>query len=147
MIGVLKNEALGLIAIQAVLSELGSLSIAKSYLIIPLALDKNIASYLKRKSTNILSTQELITSKSEYFIGFDNKFTDSSVTTTNAIAMGLELHAFSMSGKMLRKIEPPHRSQDDISPQIDDLMRTSKKVAAILSDPAESVFSLLRIEL
>ena len=68
MITVLNNEAIGLVAIQSVLANSSRMNIANSYLILPLMFDKSIRAYLKRKTTKLISLQEVVTAKSDYFL-------------------------------------------------------------------------------
>ncbi|OBU44233.1 hypothetical protein AYY26_17795 [Photobacterium phosphoreum] len=144
---VLNNEVLGLIAIQSVLTSRHSLVIANVYLIAPLLFDKKIRCYLKRKTTKILSVQELVTTKNYYFIGFNDKFTDSLVVTTNAIAMGIELNIFKMEGGYLVEVDPLPSIQKSIGRKVEDIVCASKNVAVMLSESPESLYSLLRLEI
>lgn len=147
MIRILNNEALGLIAIQTVLALVPSLNVANSYLIIPLLFDKKIRGYLKRKTTNVLSVQEMVTTKSEYFIGFNDKFTDSLVVTTNAIAMGIELNLIQINGSEMVEVEPFSLNQQSIGRKVEDIVCASENVAVMLSESPESLYSLLRLEI
>lgn len=146
MIGILNNEALGLIAIQSVLTSIPRLNIANSFLIAPLIFDKKIRGYLKRKTTKVLSVQEIVTTKSEYFIGFNDKFTDSLVVTTNAIAMGIELNLIYINGSNLAVVAPFFLNKGSIGRKVNDIMCASENVAVMLSEPPESLYSLLRLE-
>jgi hypothetical protein len=147
MIRLLNNEALGLIAIQSVLASVSSLNVANTYLIAPLLFDLKIRRHLKRKTTYVLSVQELVTAKSDYFIGFNDKFTDSLIVTTNAIAMGIELNLFQLSGNMLTEVEPFSLNKKNLGHKMEDILCASENVAVMLSEPPESLYSLLRIEI
>lgn len=146
MIGILNNEALGLIAINSVLNKKSRLDIAHSYIIIPLLFDKKIRNYLKRKNTAVLSAQEIVTAKSDYFIGFNDKFFDTLIVTTNAIAMGIELEILKLDNGYL--IENKNNILDgvDFGNKIEDMRLASENVSVMLSDSPESLYSLLRIE-
>jgi len=144
---ILNNEALSLIAIQSVLSSLHRLNVANTYLIAPLLFDKKIRGYLKRRTTAVLSVQELVTVKSELFIGFNDKFFDSLVITTNAIAMGVELNLFKLDGNHLIEVEPFSINQEKIGSKGKDILCASPNVAVLLSEPSDSVYSLLRLEI
>jgi hypothetical protein len=88
-----------------------------------------------------------VTSKSEYFIGFDDKLTDTLIVTTNAIAMGLELGLFALKGSYLIEIEQHPITSGGINKKVSDIIMASENVSKILSEPPESNYSLLRIEL
>ncbi|WHI46954.1 three component ABC system middle component [Microbulbifer sp. VAAF005] len=146
MIGAINNEALGLVAIHIVLSLKQRLNIANSYLIAPLIFDKKIRGYLKRKNTNVLSAQEFITVKSEFFVGFCDKYTDSLVATTNAIAMGVELKLFDIKGGELIILEPFSFGQERLGRKIDEVRSASGNIVVMLSEEPESLYSLLRVK-
>lgn len=146
MIGILNNEALGLMAIQSVLAITPRLNVANSYLIAPLMFDKKIRGYLKRKTTKILSVQEIVTANNEYFIGFNEKFIDSLIVSTNAIAMGLELDLFNLDDGDLIRVVPNSFDIGGVSSKVDDIIRASENVAKMLSESPVSLYALLRIE-
>jgi hypothetical protein len=144
---VLNNEAIGLLAIQSVLSYLGSLSVANSYLIIPLAFDKKIRNYLKRKRTSVLSAQELVTSKSDYFIGFNEKFTDYLIITSNAISMGIELGLFSIENGDLISTNDTISSDAYLGKKFGDIALASENLSKFLTSEPEELYSLLRLKI
>ncbi|WP_028469310.1 three component ABC system middle component [Neptunomonas japonica] len=146
MIGILNNEALGLIAIQSVLAVKPRLNIANSYIIAPLLFDKKIRGYLKRKTTNVLSAQEIVTARNDYFIGFNEKFIDSLIVSTNAIAMGLELKLFDLEGRYLIEVVPPSIEKGEAGRKVNDILLASENVSKMLSEPPVSLYALLRIE-
>jgi hypothetical protein len=146
MIGILNNEALGLVAIQSVLAKTPRLNIANAYLVAPLLFDKKIRGYLKRKTTNVLSVQEIVTANSDYFVGFNEKFTDSLVVSTNSIAMGLELNLFNLENGDLVDLISASYDKGSLGRKVDDILGASKNVSIMLSEPSESLYALLRIE-
>jgi hypothetical protein len=146
MIGMLNNEGLGLVAIQSVLAITPRLNIANAYLVAPLLFDKKIRGYLKRKTTNVLSVQEIVTANSEYFVGFNEKFTDSLVVSTNSIAMGLELNLFNLENGDLVDLISASFDKGSLGRKVDDILGASKNVSLMLSEPSESLYALLRIE-
>ena len=146
MIGILNNEALGLVAIQSVLSKTPRLNIANAYLVAPLLFDKKIRGYLKRKTTNVLSVQEIVTANSDYFVGFNEKFTDSLVVSTNAIAMGIELNLFNLESGDLIDLISASFDKGSLGRKVDDILGASKNVSIMLSEPPASLYALLRVE-
>jgi len=146
MIGILNNEALGLVAIHSVLAITPRLNVANAYLVAPLLFDKKIRGYLKRKTTTVLSVQEIVTANSEYFVGFNEKFTDSLVVSTNAVAMGIELNLFNLErGELINLISDPFE-KGRLGRKVDDIFAASKNVSMMLSEPPASLYALLRIE-
>jgi hypothetical protein len=146
MIGILNNEALGLVAIQSVLAITPRLNVANAYLVAPLLFDKKIRGYLKRKTTNVLSVQEIVTANSDYFVGFNEKFTDSLVVSTNAIAMGIELNLFNLEGGELIDLISASFDKGGLGRKVDDILGASKNASMMLSEPPATLYALLRIE-
>lgn len=146
MIGILNNEALSLLAIQSVLGKSLRLNIANAYLVTPLVFDKKIRGYLKRKTTNILSVQELVTANNDYFVGFNEKYTDSLVVSTNAITMGLELNLFTLESGDLIDLASASFDKKGLGSKFGDILDASKNVSIMLSEPPASLYALLRVE-
>jgi hypothetical protein len=146
MIGTYNNEAISLLAIQSVLSCNSNLSISNVYLISPLLFDKKIRSYLKNQKTKVLSFQETAISKSDLFMGFNDKYKDSLVCTTNAIVMGIELGVFHLQGDKLIE-STPFTYPDELGNRIIDIFSASKNVSKLLLEPTEIVYGLLRLEI
>jgi len=147
MIAIFNNEAIGLMAIQSVLSKNNRLNIANAFLLLPLLFDKKIRGYLKRKTTTILSMQEITTTKNEYFVGFNEKFIDALVVTTNAIAMGTELNILGLDGNYLILVEPSKIDYQSLGKKMEEIIGAAENVSLLLAEPPESLYALLRIEL
>lgn len=147
MIGIFNNEAMGLIAIQSVLSKKYRLNIANVFLVLPMLFDKKIRGYLKRKTTTILSMQEIVTTKNEYFIGFNEKFIDTLVVTTNSIAMGLELNLFSLDKNELILEKSLTMDNESLGKKMEDILCASENASLLLTGSPEVLYALLRIEL
>jgi len=147
MIGIINNEVIGLIAIHSVLESTPRINIASSFLIAPLLFDKKTRNYLKRKNIKVLSAQELVIARSDYFVGFNDKFTDSLVTTTNAIAMGIELGVFRLDDNYLTKLGSLPFTKGSLGRKIDDIVSASANISVMLSEPPETLYSLLRLKI
>lgn len=147
MIGIFNNEAIGLIAIQSVLSKIDRLNIANAFLLLPLLFDKKIRGYLKRKSTTILSMQEIVTTKNEYFVGFNDKFIDTLVVTTNSVAMGIELNIFKLDGNDLILVKSPEIDDELLGKKVEDILCALENASLLLTESPEVLYALLRIEL
>jgi len=147
MIGIFNNEAIGLIAIQSALSKIDRLSIANAFLLLPLLFDKKIRGYLKRKGTTILSMQEIVTTKNEYFVGFNEKFIDTLVVTTNSVAMGIELNIFKLDGNDLILVKSPEIDDELLGKKVADILCALENASLLVTESPEVLYALLRIEL
>lgn len=147
MIGIINNEAIGLIALSSVLFKMKKINIVNSYLALPLLFDKKIRLYLKRKNTKILSLQELVVSHSSLFSGFNEKYVDSLIVTTNSILLGIELNLFEMHDNELVMINDDLVDVTSIGSRALDIISASENVAKILSEEPQHVYSQLRIKI
>jgi len=142
-----KNEALCFLCIQNFISVYGSIDLEKVYLVPPLLFDKKIRNYFKHKSTRIISVQDTVTSKSDLFIGFNEKYKDLLITTTNAVLMGTELETFELDrGRLICK-EPVSESANLISKIYSDIALATPKATCFINEPSATLYSLLRIEI
>lgn len=109
--------------------------------------DKTIRGYLKRKTTKIISLQEVVTAKSDYFIGFNDKYFDSLLVTTNSIAMGLELELLKINSRYLELTVPPKYVAGSMGKKVDEILLASENVSVMLSEQPDAIYTLLRVEI
>ena len=141
------NEAIGVLALQSIVTEAETLQLSNCLIALPLLLDKKIRGYLKRKSTKILSAQQIITDKNEYFVGFNDKFKDYLLTTSNAIVMGVEMGLFSIEENCLVSRKPYQVEPKRVSKTLDEINQASRNAASLLKEEPKELYSLLRIKL
>jgi len=142
-----KNEALCLLSIHNFISEFGALDLEKVYVVSPLLFDKKIRNYLKRKTTKVVSAQDFVTSRPDFFIGFNEKYKDLLITTTNAVLMGTELGIFELDGKFLKSTVPILESPSSVSKIFSEVALATPNVIRFIGEPSAKLFSLLRIEI
>lgn len=142
-----KNEAICFLCIHNFVSTSRSVDLEKVYLIPPLLFDKKVRNYFKRKTTKIISVQDTVTSKPEIFIGFNEKYRDLLITTTNAVLMGLELGLFELDGGSLISKAPVCESTNTISKLYTDIALATPNVACFIKEPSTTLYSLLRIKI
>lgn len=143
----LNNEALGVISIQFALSKKQRMNIANVYLIAPLLFDKKICGYLKNKKVTVVSAQDIITSRNDLFIGFNDKFTDSLVVSTNSILMGIELGIFELQNNEIKLSESEATNNKVLGKKLAGMLQAVENLSIMLSEPPASIYSLLRIKI
>lgn len=141
------NEALGVLALHSVLSNSDRLFLANVYFALPLLFDLKIRNYLKRKTTKIISAQQLISSKDEIFVGFNDKYNDCLLTTTNSILMGVESGVFTLKEGYLSAIKSFDENPKQSIKKINDIVSASVNTSRLLEEPPKVLSSLLRIKL
>ncbi|TOP55493.1 hypothetical protein, partial [Vibrio parahaemolyticus] len=87
------------------------------------------------------------TSKSDYFIGFNEKFTDYLIITTNAISMGIELGLFSIEDGVLTSTNDTISSDNYLGKKLDDIALASENLSTFLNSEPEELYSLLRLKI
>nr|WP_136251802.1 three component ABC system middle component [Ningiella ruwaisensis] len=147
MINLFKNEALCILCIQNFVSTYGSVDLEKVFLIPPLLFDKKVRNYFKRKDTKIISVQDTVTSKSEIFVGFNEKYRDLLITTTNAVLMGIEVGLFELDEGHLTCRDPVLDSASSINKTYSDIALASANAARFIEEPSATLYSLLRIKI
>lgn len=147
MNNLINNEALALLSLHSIISQGQETSIENLYLAIPLVFDKKVRSYLKKRNTRIISAQHLVTTKSELFVGFNEKFKDTLITTTNALTMGLEMGVFKITNQNIFIQHPFETPPSSAGKKLDEIIKSSAKIASILREHPSKLYSLLRIEL
>lgn len=148
MIRLLNNEAIGLITIQSFLKQKGTLNILNCYLILPMLFDKKIRSYLKNRSVNVVSFQQLFVDKTELFIGFSDKYKDALSVSTNSILMGLEIGLFRLDGNDLSLVNEDVSFDDLVTiKKMKEIFSATENLSIALSDDPELIYALARIEI
>ena len=141
------NEAIGVLALHSLVNKAEKLSLANCFIALPLLFDKKIRNYLKRKTTNILSAQQLITDKYGIFVGFSEKFNDCLLTTTNSIVMGKEMGLFSLEGNFLVSSRLYNLESTVRAKKLNEVEDASTNAIQLLTESPEELYSLLRIKL
>jgi hypothetical protein len=147
MNNVFKNEALCLLSIHNFISEFGPLDLEKVYLVSPLLFDKKVRNYFKRRTTKIISAQDLVTSRPDFFIGFNEKYKDLLITTTNSVLMAIELGILKLDGGLLKSTAPVSESPSSISKMFSEIALATPNTIRFIKEPSTTLFSLLRIEI
>lgn len=147
MNNIFKNEALCLLSIHNFISEFGPLDLEKVYLVSPLLFDKKVRNYFKRRTTKIISVQDLVTSRPDFFIGFNEKYKDLLITTTNSVLMAIELGILKLDGGLLKSTAPVSESPSSISKMFSEIALATPNTIQFMKEPSTTLFSLLRIEI
>lgn len=143
----LNNEALGLLVLQSFINRVGSVDLSRIFLVLPIVFDRKICMYLKNKNTKILSSKELVVAKSELFYGFNEKFYDSLVVTTNSLIMGLELGVLKMEKGVVSCNSCMVVDKGELGLSLNNMMLAIPNVAKLMREPSDELFFNMRVEL
>jgi hypothetical protein len=134
------------LAISAVLEHKKEMTIAETLLVAPLVTHNELLNHLARKTTNIYSADDLLLSKTSFFSNFSYRFSDSLVTSLNAIQFLQDMNYISYKEGELKISElTPYHS--DMGKRAKKIYQASKNIATFLTTPTEYLYLNLRVEL
>jgi hypothetical protein len=144
------NELIGTVAIQSALensSEQG-LSVAKIMLVLPLLFDKSIRSILKRKTSVVLSSKDLLISNPAAFIAVRARYEDLTITSLNTIILAQELGMVVLEDdRLILKKKFFFQNCTDIGKIASDILASGPKLGQILNETHEDLYQTFRIQL
>lgn len=145
-----QNELIGTVAIQSALeNSIGhSLSLAKAMLILPLIFDRAVRSILKRKSSIVLSSKDLLISNPTAFIRVRARYEDLTVTSLNTILLAQELGMVALEDdSLVLKKKIFLQCSSEIGKIASDILISGPKLGLILSEAPADLYQTFRIEL
>ncbi|MDH0639263.1 three component ABC system middle component [Pseudomonas shirazica] len=145
-----QNELIGTVAIQSALENSAEhrLSLAKAMLILPLILDRAVRLVLKRKTSVVLSSKDLLISNPATFITVRARYEDLTITSLNTILLAQELGMAILEGDCLvLKKQIYHQSSSEIGKIASDILASGPKLGLILSEATTDLYQTFRIEL
>ncbi|WP_134473879.1 three component ABC system middle component [Pseudomonas aeruginosa] len=145
-----QNELIGTVAIQSALENSAEhrLSLAKAMLILPLILDRAVRLVLKRKTSVVLSSKDLLISNPATFITVRARYEDLTITSLNTILLAQELGMAILEGDCLvLKKQMIYQSSSEIGKIASDILASGPKLGLILSEATTDLYQTFRIEL
>ena len=145
-----QNELIGTVALQSALenSRDRRLSLAKAMLVLPLIFDKAVRSILKRKTSVVLSSKDLLISNPAAFITVRARYEDLTITSLNTIVLAQELGMVALEDNCLvLKNQIFFQSNSDIGKIASDILESGPKLGLILSETTLDLYQTFRIEL
>ena len=145
-----QNELIGTVALQSALenSRDRRLSLAKAMLVLPLIFDKVVRSILKRKTSVVLSSKDLLISNPAAFITVRARYEDLTITSLNTILLAQELGMVTLEYNCLAlKNQIFFQSNSDIGKIASDILKSGPKLGLILSETTLDLYQTFRVEL
>lgn len=141
------NEAIGLVALIAVLREAGSLPLEKAVLALPLLLHPPITQYLKRMTTNIQSIDALVALKPELVSMFNSIFHSNLITSINAIIIGNDLKLLDIEDGIVKYRKSNFLDRPDLGSRAKEIIQAAIKVSKIIEPDSYHLYFSLRVKL
>ncbi|MBL0597120.1 hypothetical protein JD516_04715 [Aeromonas jandaei] len=134
------------LAICAVLEHKKEMTIAETLLVPPLITHNELLNHLARKTTNIYNADDLLFSKTSFFSNFNYRFSDSLVTSLNAILFLQDTNyiSYNEGNVKLSELIPYHT---EMGKRAKKIYQASKNISTFLTAPTEYLYLNLRVEL
>jgi hypothetical protein len=140
------NIGVAAIGIQFVLQYNNSMSLAKSLLIMPFLVHKELLNYLSNGNVNTKSLEALIVDKTSCFANFNKRYYDNLCTSLNAVQFLNESELIQIKGSTITSASVFNYDQSMGSRAL-KISKASKNIASILDDSIEKLYLNLRVEL
>lgn len=151
-LNIYNNEAIGCLAIFAILQKLNVVSVAKSLLILPLAFQDELVSYVGRAKSDIKSIEQLIIRKPDLLSNFNSRFYSLLNVSLNSLLMliSLGLIKIDANGK-IHIIEDKEfitsYEKKIIGERANNILKSSSGIAILLDDNTDNLYLQLRVRL
>lgn len=140
------NIGIGVVSLGAILNQSKELSISKIFLIFPFLSHQKLTQYLGRKTTNIKSSEKLIVEKSSFFSNFNKRYTDSLVTTVNALQYLNDMGYVKIYDEKVM-LEKPFEYDKKMGSRAEKIFKASENIALILRENSDNLYLNLRVEI
>lgn len=145
-----QNELIGTVALQSALenSTGHSLSLAKAMLVLPLLFDKAVRTVLKRKTSVVLSSKDLLIANPAAFVTIRARYEDLTITSLNAILLAQELDmAALVEDRLVLKKRIFLNDNLKIGKIALDILASGPKLGLIFNEDTVDLYQTFRIEL
>jgi len=145
------NIGISLVAFLSVLKDYKQIDYAKVLLILPLLLYNPLTNHIKDGRVNVRSIEDLILSKIEYFLNFNERFTSLLPLSINTIFFAEKFGFIKIENDFIYIIKNQIEMFDFESKQLgnrsENIIKASRKISRILKEDSKSLYFKLRIEL
>ena len=151
-IDVFNNELIGCIAMYYVIKNLEELSLAKVMLILPMAFQDQLITYIGRKNVNINSIEQLLIRKPELLANFNERYYSLLKTSINCIGLLSALDKISIEKKGQINISNkesffPLDDKKAVGDRAMRIINCAPKISILLNDNIENLYLQLRVTL
>lgn len=138
------NEALGVIALKAVLDTSLTVSFAKSVLILPLVFHKDTLGYIIQNQT---SSIEHLVRRSRLISNFNQRYYSLLPVSINSIYLGQKLNCFKINENGVEILKYDFKDDKDIGLRASKIVQAAPLVSSILKEDASSLYQMLNIKI
>lgn len=146
------NVGISLVALLSVIKNIDEIDYSKVLLINPLLLHNQTVNYLKKKSTNPKGIEDLVTSKIEFFIDFNERYYSFLDITINTIILAQKMQFITIKNNKIIPIKEYINKFDftntELGSRAINIIQASNKLSILLKqENTNNLYFILRIEL
>lgn len=146
------NIGISLVAFLSIVKEVEDISFSKALLIQPLLLHNRFTKYMQDGRTKVKGIEDLILSKVEYFLDFNDRFISLLPLSLNTILLAEKLGFIEISNHKIstinRQLDTFDFNDKHLGDRAKNIIKASVNVAKILQEESSNeLYFKLRIEL
>lgn len=144
------NIGFSLISFLPIIKNMNSLEYSKSLLILPLVLYDPLMKYLKDGRVTIRGIEDLILSKVEYFLNYNDRYFNYLPLSLNTIIFAEEMGYIEINDNQImpikQKIEKIEFNVREFGNRINNVYKATDNIIKILDEDVKELYFKLRIE-
>lgn len=147
MIGKLYNNVgICSLGIVATLQHTGHLPISKILLIMPIIAHSGLTSYLARSTTKVMSVEQIIAKRPQFFFNFNDRFYDGMVASINSLQLLIEIAAIEWQDGLFFVSENIHYEKS-MGARSKKIFKASPNISKLLKDDTANLYANLRVQI
>lgn len=142
---VFNNEGICAIGLMCVLERLGSLSLAKSLLVMPIIMHRPTIKFLKNGNVRPREAAALTAIRPDLILNFSERFYNGLPISLNAVQIVIAGGFASLDSEI--RFEKALQVDKSFGNRANDIVKAANNLAALLSSPVEELYLNLRVKL
>ncbi|MCB5267859.1 MAG: DUF6521 family protein [Candidatus Cloacimonetes bacterium] len=145
------NIGFSLMSFLSIIKNMNSLEYSKSLLILPLVLHDPLVKYLKDGRVVIKGIEDLILSKVEYFLNYNERYFNYLPLSLNTIIFAKKMGYIEVNNNQIipikEEIENINFNSKELGNRLNDVYKASNNIVKILEEDINELYFKLRIEI
>ncbi|MDD3476297.1 MAG: DUF6521 family protein [Sulfurimonas sp.] len=145
------NIGFSLMSFLSIIKNMNSLEYSKSLLILPLVLHDPLVKYLKDGRVVIKGIEDLILSKVEYFLNYNERYFNYLPLSLNTIIFAKKMGYIEVNNNQIipikEEIENINFNSKELGNRLNDVYKASNNIVKILEEDINELYFKFRIEI
>lgn len=145
------NMGFSLISFLSIIKNMNSLEYSKSLLVLPLVLHDPLVKYLKDGRVVIRGIEDLILTKVEYFLNYNDRYFNYLPLSLNTIIFAEKMGYIEINNSQIipirQEIEKIDFNIKDFGTRINNVQKASNNIIKILDEDVKELYFKLRVEI